>query len=167
MTLDMPYSYFSAPPAVVRTMGFGSDAQFIDSRALESHERLSHAWSLDDGRRQVQEALVERFENASRPGWDGYGAEAVSQATYRHAYGVVEALPRGFPMPTVGAEPDGHLTLEWYRNPSRVVSVSVSPEGDLHYAALLGSAARRNGTEPFLGSIPADLLEIIRRVMSV
>jgi hypothetical protein len=67
-------------------------------------------------------------------------------------------------MPTVGAEADGHLALDWYASPSRVVSVSISPEGDVHYAALLGGAGRRSGTEAFLGDVPSDLLELIRRI---
>jgi hypothetical protein len=163
--LDLPSSYDRTPPAMVWTAGVSGDARFIDSTARESIQGLSRAYSLDDGRMRVQEALVEQFEECSQRGWDGYGAEPVRDDTYRNAYRFIEALPHGFPMPTVGAEADGHLTLEWYRNPSRVVSVSVSPEGDLHYAALLGGTARRNGTEPFLGDVPADLLQIIRRVL--
>jgi hypothetical protein len=151
---------------MVWTTGVSGDARFIDSTARESIRELSRAYSLDDGRLRVQGALVEQYAECSHRGWDGYGAEPVRQDTFRNAYRFIEALPHGFPMPTVGAEADGHLTLEWYRNPSRVVSVSVSPESDLHYAALLGGTARRNGTEPFLGEVPADLLQIIRRVVS-
>lgn len=151
---------------MVWTTGVSGDARFIDSTARESIQDLGRAYSLDDGRMRVQKALVDQFEECSRRGWDGYGAEPVRQDTYLNARRFIEALPHGFPMPTVGAEADGHLTLEWYRNPSRVLSVSVSPEGDLHYAALLGSAARCNGTEPFLGDVPGDLLQIICRVVS-
>lgn len=165
MVLDLPASHFRTPPAIAWTDGVSGDARFLDSTARESIQSLSRADSLDDGRLQVHDALVEQFEQCSERGWDGYGAEPVRQDTYQHAYRFVEALPPGFPMPTVGAEADGHLTLEWYRNPSRVVSVSVSPEGDLHYAALLGGTARRSGTEPFLGEVPTDLLQIIRRVV--
>jgi hypothetical protein len=150
---------------MVWTVGLSGDARFIDLNAQESIQKLSRAYSLDDGRMRVQTALAEQLEECSQSGWDGYGAEPVIEDTYRNAYHFIEALPRGFPMPTVGAEADGHLTLEWYSSPSRVVSVSVSPEGDLHYAALLGGTARRNGTEPFLGDVPTDLLQIIRRVV--
>lgn len=158
--------YIWPPPAIVRTVGFSNDAQFIESKAQNSFKDLRKAYSLDDGRMRVQEALVDQFDNCSQHGWDGYGAEPVRQETYNNAYRFIEALPHGFPMPGIGAEADGHLTLEWYRNPSRVVSVSVSPDGDLHYAALLGRTSRFNGTEPFLGDVPANLLQVIRRVVS-
>lgn len=38
----------------------------------------------------------------------------------------------------------------------------VSPEGDLHYAALLGSS-KVYGTEPFFGETPSRILELIRQ----
>ena len=67
--------------------------------------------------------------------------------------------------PSVGAEPDGQITFEWYQSQRRILSVSVSQEGDLHYAALLGYS-RRYGTEPFFGEIPADILKLVHRAVS-
>ena len=81
------------------------------------------------------------------------------------ARGVFEALPLGTPPPTVGAETDGHLTLEWYRSTNRVLSVSVSPEGLIYYAALLGTS-KRSGTEPFRGEIPEDIMRITHRLFA-
>jgi hypothetical protein len=63
----------------------------------------------------------------------------------------------------VGAEPDGHITLEWYRGPRWTLSVSVSPDGMLYYAALFGSSEVR-GAEPFFGDVPDIILSLIRRV---
>lgn len=117
-------------------------------------------------RQQVFHALAAQAETCAKSGWDGHGAEAVSLDAYRCAYRLVESLPPGFPMPGVGAEPDGHLTLEWYRSPSRVLSVSVSPAGELNYAALLGDASRRTGSEIFSGEPPADLLHLIRQLFA-
>jgi hypothetical protein len=83
---------------------------------------------------------------------------------FRRAYLFIEALPLSMPKPSAGAEPDGHLTLEWYQSPRRVASVSISPDGDLHYAALIGSA-RAFGTERFLGDVPRVVLDVIHRVI--
>jgi len=49
----------------------------------------------------------------------------------------------------VGAESDGHITFEWYTSPRHILSISVSPDGKLHYAALIGSR-KAYGTEDFL-----------------
>ena len=86
-------------------------------------------------------------EKCDAANWDGYGAAPVAKQTYLHARSFLDALPVGTPVPTVGAEPDGHLTFEWYRSSRRLLSVSVSPEGELQYAALIGPA-KAYGTEP-------------------
>jgi hypothetical protein len=75
-------------------------------------------------------------------------------------------MPLGFPNPSVGAEPDGHLTFEWHRSSRRTLSISVSPEGKLHYAALLDSS-KAYGTESFLGTVPKIILDLIHRVCSI
>jgi len=41
-------------------------------------------------------------------------------------------------------------------------SVSVSPDGDLHFTAMLGPP-RRNGTEPFFEEVPDVILDLIRQ----
>ena len=117
-------------------------------------------------RQPVFQALAAQAESCAQRGWDGHGAEPVSLDAYRCAYRLVETLPSGCPMPGVGAEPDGHLTLEWYRSPDQVLSVSVSPEGVLNYAALLGDTSRRTGSEIFHNRVPVDLLHLIRQVFA-
>jgi hypothetical protein len=144
------------------TVAFSVEAMFIDS--LPRQDERSSSISGGEGREALFQDLVDQYESCSRPNWDGQGALPVSQETYCCAYRFVEALPPGVKLPTVGAEPDGHLTLEWYRNPSRVLSVSIGPEGDLHYAALLGSSGKSAGTLAFLGDVPQELLAKIRRI---
>src|SRR5688572_21256607 len=87
---------------------------------------------------QVLDELRHLCEQFQAPGWDGRQALPLARATIQHAVEFVEALPARMSAPSVGAEPDGQLTLEWYRTPRHVLSVSVTAEGDLHYAALLG-----------------------------
>ncbi|MGH8719867.1 MAG: hypothetical protein ACREV0_13145 [Burkholderiales bacterium] len=99
----------------------------------------------------------------AEPDWDGYDAYPVSPATVQMASGVAESLPYDLPKPSVGAEPDGQLTIEWYRGPCKQINISISAEGDLHYAAMVG-ASRAYGTEHFYGEFPSDILALIRRV---
>jgi hypothetical protein len=87
----------------------------------------------------------------------------VLDATYQLEYKFLEALPPGTPAPSIGAEPNGHLTVEWHRSSQRTPSVSISPDGDLHYAALLG-AERICGTETFRAKMPRVLSDLIARI---
>jgi hypothetical protein len=107
--------------------------------------------------------LFQTFEECRQPNWDGYAAQPVSAEIYNLAYEFLTALPPGTPDPSLGAEPDGHITAEWYRSPQRTLSVSVSPDGELHYAALLGSA-KTCGTEPLTGAVPKVVADLIHRV---
>src|SRR5205807_2411094 len=116
---------------------------------------------LDNGK--VFEELLKTFEECLQPNWDGYGAQSVREETYQLAYRVLAALPLGTPVPSIGAEPDGQITVEWHRSPQRTMSVSISPDGDWYYAALLGSA-RTCGTEPFIGAVPKVVADLIHRV---
>lgn len=117
-------------------------------------------------RQQVFQALAAQADACAKSGWDGHGAEPVSLEAYRCAYRFVETLPPGCPLPDIGAEPDGHLTLEWYRTSSRVLSLSIGPEGELNYAALLGDSTRRTGSEKFGQEVPHDLLHLIHQVFA-
>jgi hypothetical protein len=115
-----------------------------------------------DSDNSVFEELLKTFEECREPNWDGYGAQAVREETYHLAHQFLTALPLSTP-PSIGAEPDGHITVEWYRSPQRTLSVSISPDGELHYAALLG-AERICGTETFRAKMPRVLSDLIARI---
>lgn len=107
--------------------------------------------------------LAEVHDACRQPNWDGEGAAAVDQDTLRNARLFIEALPLGFAVPTISAEPDGHIDLEWYREPRRILSVSVAPEGMLYWAALFGIEDPR-GSCPFQGEVPVTILHWIARL---
>jgi len=117
--------------------------------------------ALDRGK--VFEELLKTFEECRQPNWDGYGAQSVREETYNLAHQFLTALPPSTPVPSIGAEPDGQITVEWYRSPQRTLSVSISPNGELHYAALLG-AERICGTETFRARMPTVLSDLIARI---
>jgi hypothetical protein len=111
----------------------------------------------------VFEELLKTFEECREPNWDGYGAQAVREETYHLAHQFLAALSLSTPVPSIGAEPDGYITMEWHRTVQQTLSVSISPDGELHYAALLGSA-KTCGREPFTGAVPKVVADLIHRV---
>ncbi len=138
-------------------------ASFLAQESEKNRRHLQASVSLGLEATGVFDELYEVHESCRHANWDGYGAAPVANETYVDAYRLLESLPLGTLPPSIGAEPDGHLTLEWHRSPRRTLSVSVSPDGDLHYAALLG-AGKAYGTEPFFGETPKAILDLIRRV---
>ncbi|MGI8980922.1 MAG: hypothetical protein ACR2FY_16975 [Pirellulaceae bacterium] len=141
--------------------GFSKPAIYLDQRfnTLRHQQREAVTFS----RQPAYDALWEAWQPCKVANWDGEGAEAIEQVTYQNAYRLIEALPSGFPSPTVTAEPDGHISLEWYRHPRQILTVSISPEGTLYWAALVGSEDPRGSCRLF-DEFPETLRHWIARV---
>jgi hypothetical protein len=82
----------------------------------------------------------------------------VAEATVRLALQLLWTLPTHVPSPDVFVEDDGEIVFDWDKGPDKVVTFSLSDNGELGYAALLGSTPNY-GRAPFLGSIPPDALQ--------
>jgi hypothetical protein len=115
------------------------------------------------GHQAALEELWDVWDECREANWDGYDAYPVRQETYQAAYLLIESLPLGFPRPSIGAEPDGQITLEWYKSQRRCLSVSVDPDGFLHYAGLYGPN-KRYGTMTFNGDEPTELISLVRDI---
>lgn len=149
---------------VASTRATSDAARHVADQLQTGLGHLQNSVSFGFGEKSVLSELCAVGDECEASNWDAQGAGAVADDTYRVAYGFLEAMPLGTPVPSIGAEPDGQITLEWYRSPRRTLSVSVSPDGDLHYAALLGPR-KRHGTEPFFGEVPKVILDLITEVM--
>lgn len=149
----------------VKSGGTSETAGFVAKQIQEWWGQLQRSYALGQQAKGSLNELNQVLLDCRHANWDGYGAAPVSGCTFQSAYAFLDALPLGTPAPSVGAEPDGHLTLEWHRSPRRTLSVSVSPEGDLHYAALIGSG-KHYGSEPFYGEAPKVITDLIQRVLA-
>ena len=140
-------------------------AEFVSERIEEGLRNPQGSQVVGLYGRRAYHELEQVYADCQELGWDGYGALAVSEATYRLTRKFMDALPLGLPAPAFGAEPDGQLTVEWYSSPRRTLSISISAEGELHYAALVG-ASKAYGTEAFFGEVPRAIVDLIRRATS-
>ncbi len=154
----LSYSLLNVPVSLAQS----GESQYISRQLDEGWRALQRSQTL--GSIHAFAALSRLAQECENANWDGYGAAPVSQRGIEEASAVIRSLPLGFPQPDTSADFDGHVTLEWYRSPTRTLAVSVSPDGLLHYAAIIG-ASRQFGTEPFLGPLPERLTELVRRVM--
>jgi hypothetical protein len=97
---------------------------------------------------ELKRRIEEIAHECSAPGWDGYGADAVTAAAVADARAFAEAIDSSLLGPEVGVEPDGALTVEWHRSARLTLSGSVQGSRVLHYAALLETESIC-GTEAF------------------
>lgn|GEM_PF-4712275 len=108
--------------------------------------------------------LAEIWKETSLPNWDGYGAPALTPDVFHCAVQFVQTIPFDVPQPEIGASSAGDITFEWAQTPRRIVSVGISPNGELHYASLNG--VRRNfGSFPLDGTFDPHLRALIASVL--
>ncbi|MBS0209319.1 MAG: hypothetical protein JSS27_10215 [Planctomycetes bacterium] len=140
---------------------FSDEAIAVEKLTREEIERFVDSESLGIG--SALRELNRVCQDCQLPNWDGDGALAVEDASCYNAERLLRSLPWDCPLPEVGVETDGQITLDWHRSPRSTVSISITPEANLHYAALFG-AYPSYGTEPFFGEVPETILSLIRRV---
>jgi hypothetical protein len=162
MTLAAPSIFTSSSPG---SGGESTVARFVDEKVREGKRAFYETYTFGHAYYNALSDLVSVKRECSMPNWDGYGGSPVRSETVWQAWQVLESLPPGIPEPTIGAEPDGDVTMEWYQSPRRTLSVSVSAEGLLHYSALIGPN-KQFGTEAFPGELPTTIGTLIRRVLA-
>jgi len=126
---------------------------------MQERDRLAAGSGLEFA---LQE-LAQVAQECSSSGWDGREAIAIKPGSVRSASEFLKGLPPDQPVPTIGAEPDGHITLEWHQDARRTLSISIASGPEIHYAALLGDR-KAFGQELFLGEVPQLILELIQKI---
>lgn len=144
------------------TSGTGPEAIYVDKQYAEEKRRMQVALAV--GMHQAAfEELSDVANEASFKGWDGDEGLPVLEQTRRHAKRFLDALPWLTRAPSVNVHPDGYLSFEWYRSQSRMLSIAVGPEGELHYAALIGPHIQ-HGKAFFVGDGRKTVLDLIELV---
>lgn len=143
--------------------GLSASAEFVNERFAEVREQCESSCTLGHG--SSKNELSRLAMECQRDDWDGYGARAISMQACANASKFLCIIPPEMPQPAIGVEPDGQVSFEWYKDPRHVISVSVSEDSNLHYAAIIGSSSQ-SGTEPFLGQFPSSILDLIERIVS-
>ena len=138
-------------------------ADFVAQKIKDIRDMLEESNALGFAAKGTFQQLDEVFEECSSEGWDGERAKPISVEVLRCARGFLSSFPFGMEAPEIGAEPDGAITLEWYRSPNRVISVSIDGSGWLYFAAIIGSR-KRHGSDFALLGVSDDLFDLISQV---
>lgn len=152
---------------------FTYTSSIIDDTIKASVRDYQRQWILSPIEQSITLSMTGRgvvnrinslLQECGDPGWDGYDAEPVSQLVAESAIKLIKALPAALREPTVSAEPDGHISLEWYTNPYRVLSVSIGENEEFYYAALDGRTSSLKGVELNATAAAARITDILRRL---
>ncbi|ANH69634.1 hypothetical protein [Mitsuaria sp. 7] len=66
--------------------------------------------------------------------------------------------------PELALDNDGDIVFDWVGTGDRMLTVTLSETGKLHYAARLSAWDKEHGTKRFVDSIPRPILELIQKV---
>ena len=144
--------------------GYASEtAVFVAEQRQNSFQLLQESNALGLVAKGTLQRLDEIFEECFTVGWDGEQAKPISSEVLQYTKIFLKFLPLGIEAPEISAESDGAITLEWYRSPTRVLSISINPDGWVYYAALIGTS-RRHGVDYALIGISDELLGLISQV---
>jgi hypothetical protein len=138
-------------------------AIFVAQQRRNNLEHLQESNALGFVAKGVFQHLEEVFEECSTVGWDGEQAKPISGEVLLYAQKFLNSFPLGIEAPEISAESDGAITLEWYRSPNRVLSISINPNGWVYYAAIMGTS-KRHGSDFALMGISRDLLNLISQI---
>jgi hypothetical protein len=141
----------------------GDTACFVGQQRENCYELLQESNVLRLVEKGTLQQLYEIFKECSSAGWDGEQAKPISPEVLQNAIRFLFSFPSGIEAPDICAEPDGAITLEWYRSPNKVISISINPDGWVYWAALIGTS-RRHGADYAVMGISDDLLKIISQV---
>ncbi len=139
------------------SMNLYREIERVSSHVLSS-------WTFGEPLNISASSLNDLWEETSIPNWDGYGAPALSQDVFHYALQFVQTIPYDIPAPEIGASSAGDITFEWAQTSRNIVSVGISPSGEVHFAALNGQK-RSFGTFPFDGTFDPQLRHLITTIL--
>lgn len=143
------------------------DAQAVKNIAARLGGDAESSEALFGARRRALDQLALIADESTRPNWDGYGAKPIDPWAVQIGERIIRSLPEDFPVPELGAEPDGSLALEWIESRYRRLILSVDSSTRLAYAWIDGSD-RGHTVSGFDGvRLPDRLLADIRLMMRI
>lgn len=148
-----------------RATGLSPEAGTLVKKGLAVRDQFLRSLTLREPVVAALRALEAARASASVEDWDGQGATRVSFSSYLHAGAFVRALPRLVPVPDVGVDPDGEVSIEWSFGPRSVLTVSVGNDGRLSYSALIGLSKVR-GTEWLVDGVPRPIIDVLGRLLA-
>jgi hypothetical protein len=141
----------------VPSMGQSEPAKLISNMQEEIRKHLLTSYVIAAPTEQASARLEEVWSEASRSGWDGYGAKAIDPFAYMYARFFVNALPNTAPIPEVSADSDGEVALDWFFGDRKALTVSIGPTGRCTFAWMNGQSTNR-GTDWMQDDVPASIL---------
>jgi len=141
-----------------------SDAAYITD-SCNAEIQIQSQQTTTGYNHELEGLLATVLEEGNSNEWVADGNEQIQASTIMFAKLFVESLPTSFQSPTIEPEPDGDISIEWYKEKRRLLSASICSVGSIEWAALLGSEDPR-GTINFTGKAPETIVFHLSRILA-
>ena len=145
--------------------GVSEDATLIRQHLIDVLSSFYESSYIRGVHELAHEALREARADAMLDNWDGYGARAVTEQTFRNAFHFLRSLPSTAPSPEVSPEPDGEIAFEWYAGHGKALSISIGEGDTITFAGMIGRRTF-HGTEPLIDELPETILQELGRTLA-
>ena len=135
-------------------------AERLAQLAEDTRMHLLDSYTMRSAAERALNELEKVRDEASFPGWNGYGAKPMHPEAYSNAKLFLEALPTMAPFPEVSADPDGDVALDWSFGPRKALSISISSTGRCTFAWMHGHRTYR-GTDWLADEIPSNIAQAL------
>jgi hypothetical protein len=156
-TIEATFEGMPGLIAPAKSTAQSDPAKQLDKMHETIREYLLSSYVFSNATEQVLAELKEVRAEASREGWDGYGARPLDPASCDFAIRFLNALPITAPLPEVSADNDGEVALDWIFGQRKALTVSIGRTGRCTYAWILGQSTNR-GTDWIDDEIPASIV---------
>jgi hypothetical protein len=146
------------------SMGMSPEALNIQDQETIIRDGRDLSNSMDNI--DVKLLILSIYDCCCKDNWDGYGAKAVTPASWRGALKLISSLPTGFAKPEVTASPRGLIVVEWYKRKGYIVSVTVENDSKLSYNALFGPD-EAYGVVAFERDLPDAILRNLSQLFNI
>jgi len=151
--------------AFPRNLGVSPSAKAVGRQAKELQDISNQSVTIGWHHKEMLKRLGVAIAKSSKSDWDSYGAKAVDLDSVHSAIWFARLLPMHIPIPDIYVDPDGEIVFEWYLDPRRVFSITVTRNGELAYAGLFG-VNKVYGVEYLDDELPEIVIDNIFRVFS-
>lgn len=100
----------------------------------------------------------------SKPGWDGRNAVPISKTSLKNALIFLLSFPEEFSCPSLGATPNGQVTLEWRQRDGRLLSFAFNDEDQVSFILFLRNGEKFWGEQSALLGYTDLFIDFLRKV---
>ena len=146
--------------------GFSGERTALAGPAGKELQRRQQLFQFEyPARQRLAQELLNLIDPQVTASWHGAGANPARAQAVAAGLRFLLMLPSAFLADVeISPDRDGAVSFDWFVNAHRQLSISFGPNGELHYAAILGSVERVSGRLLCDDSLPEEIARLLERI---